>query len=67
MNDDKGKERDPSAQPEDIWPPADEWPEEAHAASTFFAAALFLIQEGWNRLEDLGWVEKFGARASGGS
>jgi hypothetical protein len=22
---------------------------------------LFLIHEGWNRLEDLGWVEEFGS------
>ena len=27
----------------------------------FFSAAVFLIQEGWNRLEDLGWVEAFGS------
>ena len=41
--------------------PDDERPEEAHAAGTFFAAAVFLIQKGWNRLEDLGWVEAFGS------
>jgi hypothetical protein len=41
----------------------EEWPQEAHAAATFFAAALFLIHEGWNRLEDLGWVEEFGSES----
>jgi len=56
MNDDRKEWTDRLAHSEDIWPPADEWPEEAHAAATFFAAALFLIHEGWNRLEDLGWV-----------
>ena len=59
MNDHNG--RDPSAQPDAPWPPVDDWPEEAHAAATFFAAALFLIGEGWNRLEDLGWVDAFGS------
>jgi hypothetical protein len=50
-------------QPDEIWPPVEKWPEEAHAAATFFAAALFLIHEGWNRLEDLGWVEEFGSNS----
>ena len=54
---------DGSAELDDVWPPVDEWPEEAHAAATFFAAALFLIHEGWNRLEDLGWVEEFGSQS----
>lgn len=58
---DHGNGRDPSAQPDDPWPLADDLPEEAEAAATFFTAALFLIHEGWNRLEDLGWVEKFGS------
>lgn len=54
---------DGSAELDKVWPPVDEWPEEAHAAATFFAAALFLIHEGWNRLEDLGWVEEFGSES----
>ncbi|MGZ4408440.1 MAG: hypothetical protein ACXVY6_06565 [Gaiellaceae bacterium] len=61
MNNDQEKCADRSAELDDVWPPVDEWPEEAHAAGTFFAAAVFLIQEGWNRLEDLGWVEAFGS------
>lgn len=61
MSDENGKARDPWAQPDDLWPPVDDWPEEAHAAATFFSAALFLIREGWDRLEDLGWVEEFGS------
>ena len=52
-----------NAQLDPVWPPSAEWPEEANAAGTFFAAALFLIQEGWNRLEDLGWVEEFGSES----
>lgn len=47
-------------QPEDP-SAAEAWPEGATAAATFFSAALFLIREGWNRLEDLGWVEEFGS------
>jgi hypothetical protein len=62
MNDDQTT-LNGSAQPEEIWPAMDEWPEEAHAAATFFSAALFLIHEGWNRLEDLGWVEEFGSES----
>lgn len=45
----------------DPWPRTDEWPEEAHAAAAFFASGMFLIQEGWNRIEDLGWVEAWGS------
>jgi hypothetical protein len=61
MTADQGNGRDPSAQPDDPSAPAEGWPEEANSAATFFSAALFLIQEGWNRLEDLGWVEEFGS------
>ncbi|HLX19964.1 MAG TPA: hypothetical protein VKR23_07415 [Gaiellaceae bacterium] len=53
--------RDPSSQSDDRSAPAEEWPEEANAAAAFFSSALFLIHEGWNRLEDLGWVEEFGS------
>ena len=60
-NTDHGNGRDASAQPGDSWPLADDLPEEAEAAATFFSAALVLIREGWNRLEDLGWVEEFGS------
>lgn len=59
MNNDQKK----CAEPDQVWPAVDTWPEEAHAAATFFAAALFLIHEGWNRLEDLGWVEEFGSES----
>lgn len=51
----------PSAQADDRRPVTDDWPKEANAAATFFQAALFLIHEGWNRLEDLGSVEEFGS------
>lgn len=63
VNDDQVRGADRSAELEEVWPPVDEWPEEAHAAATFFAAALFLIHEGWNRLEDLGWVDEFGSES----
>ena len=63
MNAEWGNGRDPSALPADPSPAADDWPAEANAAATFFSAALFLIHEGWNRLEDLGWVEEFGSES----
>jgi hypothetical protein len=60
---------DPSVQPHPLAQasepsaPVEGWPEEANAAATFFSAAIFLIREGWNRLEDLGWVEEFGSES----
>jgi hypothetical protein len=61
ITDDQREARVPSTWPGDPTPLAEEWPEEANAAATFFSAALILIREGWNRLEDLGWVEEFGS------
>ena len=63
MNETPKKVTAQSTQPDEMWPRDDEWPEEVHAAATFFTAALFLIHEGWNRLEDLGWVDEFGSES----
>jgi hypothetical protein len=63
VNVDQGNRRDAAAQPDDPRPLADDGPEEANAAGTFLAAALLLIHEGWNRLEDLGWVGEFGSES----
>jgi hypothetical protein len=41
MDDEQDKGIDRPTRPDEMWPPVDEWPDEAHAAATFFAAALF--------------------------